>query len=233
MNSIDNSVVVRICDASVEIPLRGMRSAPDGRDPRIIRKGRGSYVLRAIDNASLEIRRGERIGIVGGNGNGKTTLLKLIGGMLPACSGTVQVFGKVRALLNLDAGTSPALTGLQNIKLQYALLGIRSIELDEYIADVVEFSGLGPFIEMPVGTYSPGMKGRLHFAMNTVEPADILLLDEWLGVADVAFQQKAQDRLMAYIEKNEGFLFASHNQALVDQLTSRTIRLDKGKVLYE
>jgi ABC-type polysaccharide/polyol phosphate transport system ATPase subunit len=233
MSIIDNSVVVRICDASVEIPLRGMRSAPDGRDPRIIRKGRGSYVLRAIDNASLEIRRGERIGIVGGNGNGKTTLLKLIGGMLPACSGTVQVFGKVRALLNLDAGTSPALTGMQNIKLQYALLGIRSIGLDEYIADVVEFSGLGPFIDMPVGTYSPGMKGRLHFAMNTVEPADILLLDEWLGVADVAFQQKAQDRLMAYIEKNEGFLFASHNQALVDQLTSRTIRLDKGKVLYE
>jgi ABC-type polysaccharide/polyol phosphate transport system ATPase subunit len=231
LNSALTDVVVRLEDVSVDIPLRGLREAPKAKDPRIIRQANGEYILRALDSVSLELRRGDRIGIVGGNGNGKTTLLKLIGGMLPAASGKVHVSGSIRSLLTIGAGNSMALTGLQNIRLHYALLGIKSVSLKDYMEDVAQFSELGAFLEMPLATYSPGMQGRLQFAMNTVEPADILLLDEWLGVADPAFQEKANHRLVEYIKKNEGFLFASHNQELIERMTDRRLRLELGKVI--
>ncbi|MFL6968882.1 ABC transporter ATP-binding protein [Pseudomonas alvandae] len=223
-------IVVRISDATVEIPLRGVKQEVVGKDPRIIRRKNGAVVLRALENISLEVRRGERIGIVGGNGNGKTTLLKLIGGMLPVVSGSVEVHGSVRTLLTISAGTVPALTGRQNAKMRYALLGIRSITESEYVSDVEAFSDIGAFFDMPLGTYSPGMYSRIQFAMSTVEPADILLLDEWIGVADQNFQNKANDRLENYIQKNEGFLFASHNEELVKRMTNRTIRLVNGRL---
>ncbi|CDM62461.1 MULTISPECIES: ABC transporter ATP-binding protein [Rhizobium] len=226
-------IVVRIRDASVEIPLRGVKGGALGADPRIIQKVNGSLVLRALDKISLEVRRGERVGIVGGNGNGKTTLLKLIGGMLPAVGGSIEVRGSIRTLLTIGAGTVPALTGRQNVRMRYSLLGIKSISVDEYIADVAEFSELGAFFDMPIGTYSPGMQSRLQFAMSTVEPADILLLDEWIGVADHAFQVKANNRLEKYIEKNEGFLFASHNAELLQRMTDRTLTLQNGKIISD
>jgi ABC-type polysaccharide/polyol phosphate transport system ATPase subunit len=228
-----SDIVVKLENVTVDIPLRGLRQAPSGHDPRIIRKKNGRFILRALDNVSLTIRRGDRIGIVGGNGNGKTTLLKLIGGMLPAASGRVEVRGSIRSLLTIDAGVSPSLTGLQNVKMYHALLGIRTMSLPAYIEDVASFADLGAFLEMPIATYSPGMRGRLQFAMNTVEPADILLLDEWLGVADPQFQEKANCRLIEYVKKNEGFLFASHNQDLIDRMTDRRLRLVGGKLLEE
>ncbi|QGA57493.1 ABC transporter ATP-binding protein [Brucella sp. 2280] len=227
----NNDIIVRIVNATVEIPLRGIKSNVAQSDPRIIKKKNGSLVLRALDNVSLDIRRGERIGIVGGNGNGKTTLLKLIGGMLPVASGKVEVRGSIRALLTIGAGTVLALTGRQNVKLRYALLGIQSVSEEEYISDVAAFSELGAFFDMPVGTYSPGMQSRLQFAMSTVEPADILLLDEWIGVADQDFQEKANNRLEQFIENNEGFLFASHNAELLKRMTTRTIHLAHGRVV--
>lgn len=225
------TVIVCLEEVSVEIPLRGLRQAPSTKDPRIVRLKNGRYVLRALDRVSLELHQGDRIGIVGGNGNGKTTLLKLIGGMLPAASGNIQVNGSIRSLLTINAGNSMALTGLQNIRLHYTLLGIESVSVKDYIENVAEFAELGAFLEMPLATYSPGMLGRLQFAMNTVEPADILLLDEWLGVADQAFQDKANHRLVEYIKKNKGFLFASHNQNLIEQMTDRKLQLVLGRVM--
>ena len=223
-------VVIRISNATVEIPLRGVKASATAEDTRIVRKPNGSLALRALDRVSLEVRRGERVGIIGGNGNGKTTLLKLIGGMLPAVEGIVEVRGSIRSLLTIGAGTVPALTGRQNVMMRYALLGIKGISREEYISDVAEFAELGAFFDMPIGTYSPGMQSRLQFAMSTVEPADILLLDEWIGVADQAFQEKANKRLEQYIEKNEGFLFASHNAELLKKMTNRTIELKNGKI---
>jgi ABC-type polysaccharide/polyol phosphate transport system ATPase subunit len=230
---IDDDVVVRIINATVEIPLRGVKASATMEDSRIVRKPNGSLALRALDKISLEVRRGERVGIIGGNGNGKTTLLKLIGGMLPAVEGSVEVRGSIRSLLTIGAGTVPALTGRQNVTMRYALLGIKSISKEEYVSDVAEFAELGAFFDMPIGTYSPGMQSRLQFAMSTVEPADILLLDEWIGVADQAFQEKANNRLEQYIEKNEGFLFASHNAELLERMTSRTIKLTNGKIVLD
>jgi len=225
-------IVARLSNATVDIPLRGLKNKNFGADPRIIRKGSHVF-LRALDNVSLDIRRGDRIGITGGNGNGKTTLLKLIGGMLPLTSGSLEVRGTIRSLLTIGAGTAQALTGRQNVHLRYSLLGIKGISLAEYVKDVDDFSGLGAFFDLPVGTYSPGMRSRLQFAMNTVEPADILLLDEWMGVADRDFQSKARARLVRYIQSNEAFVFASHNEKLLKEMTDRTLRMELGRVIED
>ncbi|WP_173935025.1 ATP-binding cassette domain-containing protein [Chelativorans sp. Marseille-P2723] len=232
-SSGEKDIVVRLSDVCVDIPLRGFKSVNVNADPRIRRRKNGELVLRALDNISLEVRRGERIGIIGGNGNGKTTLLKLIGGMLPAASGRVEVRGSIRALLTIGAGTFPALTGRQNAHLRYSLLGIKGMTLDEYVDNVAEFAALGAFFDLPMGTYSPGMQSRLQFAMSTVEPAEILLLDEWMGVADRNFQKKAHERLVSYISKNEAFLFASHNEKLLDQMTDRKITLKLGRLVEQ
>ncbi len=226
----DDDVVIRLDNVSVEIPLRGLKNVSLGDDPRILLRNK-SPVLRALDGINLEVRRGERIGIVGGNGNGKTTLLKVIGGMLPVASGSVNVRGSIRSLLAVGAGMIYALTGRQNVRLRHSLLDIRSLTPADYAEDVAAFAELGAFFDMPVGTYSPGMQSRLQFAMNTVEPADILLLDEWMGVADRAFQHKAQDRLVEYISKNEGFLFASHDETLLDEMTDRKLTINMGKIV--
>ncbi|MFK4808575.1 ABC transporter ATP-binding protein [Devosia sp. ZW T5_3] len=224
-------IVVKLTDVTVDIPLRGLKKSEIQADPRIRQMRSGRIVLRALDKVSLEIRRGERIGIIGGNGNGKTTLLKLIAGILPAASGEVHVQGSIRSLLTIGAGTVLALTGRQNVHLRYALLGIRKLSLEEYVQDVADFAELGAFFDLPVGTYSPGMQSRLQFAMSTVEPAAILLLDEWMGVADRDFQQKAHDRLVEYIKSNEAFVFASHNENLLREMTDRTLNLKLGKII--
>jgi len=230
--SSSSEIVVRLTDATVDIPLRGLKDKDLGSDPRLIKKGARAF-LRALDNVSLEVRRGERIGIIGGNGNGKTTLLKLIGGMLPLSSGSLEVRGSIRSLLTIGAGTAMALTGRQNVHLRYELLGIKSISLEDYVRDVDSFSALGAFFDLPVGTYSPGMQSRLQFAMSTVEPADILLLDGWMVVADREFQGKAHERLVKYIKSNEAFIFASHNEKLLKEMTDPTLRMERGKIVED
>ena len=222
-------LVARLIEATVEIPLRGFRySGQTSQDPRIFRGRDGGWKLRALDKVSLEVRRGDRIGISGSNGSGKTTLLRVLGGLLPLASGTIEHYGTVRPLISIGAGLVPALTGRQNAELQYGLLGISSMPLGAFMENVIEFAEIGNFFDMPVSTYSPGMTTRLQFAVNTVEPSDLLLLDEWIGVADEAFYQKAQDRLQNFVARNEAFICASHNRALLDQLTTRRVKISYG-----
>ncbi len=224
-------VVVRLTNATVEIPLRGFRKSgrkPD--DPRIFLDDSGNWKLLALDQISLEVRRGDRIGVVGSNGSGKTTLLRLIGGLMPLASGALEIYGEVRVLLNIGAGLSLALTGRQNAELQFGLLGIETMQRNQFLENVQDFSELGEFYDMPVGAYSPGMISRLQFAINTVEPADILLLDEWIGVADEKFYRKAQERLHHFIDRNEVFICASHNRILLDQMTSKRVEVRSGKL---
>lgn len=223
-----DDIIIRLDNVTVDIPLRGFRPGGGGsHDPRV-RKASGGLVLRALDQVSLTVRRGERIGIVGSNGNGKTTLLKVIAGLMPIAGGTIEVRGTMRPLLTIGGGTYPALTGRKNAQLRHGLLDITTMPVEKFVADVEEFADLGAFFDMPFGTYSPGMQSRLQFALNTVEPADILLLDEWMGVADRAFQQKARERLETYVTKNEAFLFATHNEKLLERMTDRRIRLQQG-----
>ncbi|MBR0774574.1 ABC transporter ATP-binding protein [Bradyrhizobium diazoefficiens] len=233
MDGVARVPAVRIVDATVEIPLRGVSNAYGVTgDSRIYRHGR-QLVLRALSGISLEIGRGERVGILGANGSGKTTLLRLIAGMLPASSGEVVVTGTVNAVIAAGAGIVPSLSGRRNAELRHALLAVRSLSVDDYVADVEAFAELGAFFNLPIGTYSPGMLSRLQFAMSTIVPADILILDEWLGVADRSFQEKAHHRLMSLIDRSEGFLLASHDDHLLRTMTHRVITLTRGRILSE
>lgn len=222
-------LVARLTEATVEIPLRGFNySGQPLEDPRIFRDRNGNWKLRALDKVSMEVRRGDRIGISGSNGSGKTTLLRVLGGLLPLASGRIEHFGTVRPLISIAAGLVPALTGRRNAALQYGLLGITSMPLEAFLENVIEFAEIGNFFEMPVSTYSPGMTTRLQFAVNTVEPSDLLLLDEWIGVADEAFHEKAQERLRSFVARNEAFICASHNKHLLETLTTKKINIENG-----
>lgn len=227
----ERALIARLTDATVEIPLRGLnRTGNDTGDPRIFQDRNGAWKLRALDRISMSIYSGDRIGVSGPNGSGKTTLLRLLGGLLPLASGTLELFGNVRPLISIGAGLSFALTGRQNTILQHRMLNIEAVPLQKFIDNVVDFTGLGEFFEMPMSTYSPGMVTRLQFAVNTVEPPDLFLLDEWIGVADEAFYEKAQRRLNDYIAGSEALVCASHNQALLKTLCGTRILLDRGKV---
>lgn len=227
-----SKLLVELHNVSVDIPLRGVSCRDyqrDSSDPRILLYDNKTYI-RALNNVSLKIYSGDRIGVVGGNGNGKTTLLKVIGGILPVTSGNISIYGSIRALLSNDAGCSMFLTGRKNIELCYELLQVKSMSLREYIDNVIDFAELGDFIDIPMGAYSPGMKSRLQFAMNTVEPASILLLDEWLGVSDRAFQEKAKVRMVEYLQKSEALLFASHSEDLINKFTNAKFEVKNGCV---
>lgn len=225
-------VAVKIVGCTVEVPLRGVVVGSALHDERMIMRGRQCY-LRALNAVDFEMKRGERVGILGGNGSGKTTLLRLISGMIPPHSGTVEVNGDVRPLITIGAGTLPALTGRQNARIRYDLLELKKVTLADYISSVDTFAELGDFFDLPVGTYSPGMLSRLQFAMSTMEPTDILVLDEWFGVADRAFHDRARERLMALANESECLLLASHDERLLDELTNRKIVLDCGRLVAD
>jgi ABC-type polysaccharide/polyol phosphate transport system ATPase subunit len=220
---------VLLTDISVEIPLRGV-SRLSSSDPRLA--GNSAYpVVSALRGLSLEAVAGDRIGVLGSNGSGKTTLLRVIAGIIPVVSGSVQVVGNVYGIFNIAEGFRMALTGRENSRLRYHLLGEPGGSLSAFIEDAREFADLGDFFDLPVSSYSPGMLSRLMFALSTVKPAEILLLDEWIGVADRAFQEKAADRLRQLVNDNDIVFIASHDRAIIGEMTNKVITLDQGKLL--
>ena len=186
-------------------------------------------MVSALSNLSLEITAGERIGVIGRNGAGKSTLLRVIARMIPVTSGSVDVRGEVYGIFNIADGVRMALSGRENAKLRYFLLGAPG-PLDLFIENVRSFADLGDFFELPVSCYSPGMLSRLMFAMSTAVRADILLLDEWIGVADRAFQEKAYDRLRQLMQGNGIVVIASHDVSIIREMTQRVIVLESGRL---
>lgn len=185
--------------------------------------------FHALSDVSFELPRGEVLGIVGRNGAGKSTLLQLICGTLQPSSGSLEVNGRVAALLELGAGFNPEFTGRENVLMNAALLGASEEEVREKFATIVEFAGLADFIDQPVKTYSSGMYIRLAFSVATAFEPDILVIDEALSVGDGAFARKSFDRIMALKEKGATILFCSHAMYHVDTLCERALWLDGGK----
>ena len=185
------------------------------------------WALRGID---LEIRAGEVIGVVGRNGAGKSTLLQMVCGTLQPSEGELQVNGRVAALLELGAGFSPDFTGLENIYMNAAILGLTRGEVDERLADIVAFADIGDFIRQPVKTYSSGMFMRLAFAVATAVEPDILVIDEALSVGDGAFARKSFDRIMKLKDAGKTILFCSHSMYQVEALCSKAMWIEGGKL---
>ena len=182
----------------------------------------------ALKDINLEVRRGESWGIIGRNGSGKSTLLKLITGILRPYQGSVTVSGSVAPLLELGAGFDMELTGRENIMMNGLILGMSKAEIQDRFEDIVEFSELWDFLDVPVKNYSSGMKSRLGFAVATSARADILIADEVLSTGDKAFQNKCEKRMAELLSGGTTLLFVSHSMASVQRMCQKALWLDAG-----
>lgn len=187
----------------------------------------------ALSDISFNVRKGEAIGIVGRNGSGKSTLLQVICGTLTPTSGTVKVNGRIAALLELGSGFNPEFTGIENIYLNGAVLGLNKEQMNERLQDILKFAGIGPFVDQPIKTYSSGMVVRLAFAVQVSVAPDILIVDEALAVGDEAFQQKCFRRIEQLQQSGTTILFVSHDASSVINLCDRAIMLRNGKIFLE
>ncbi len=184
----------------------------------------------ALRNVSFRCEPGEVFGVVGDNGAGKSTLLKMLAGTMQPSVGRLQINGRVSAILELGSGFHPEYTGLENIKLGCAVLGLNEQQTLEKIPEIIDFSELGDFIGQPVKSYSSGMFVRLAFAVVTSVDPDVLVVDEALSVGDQHFQKKSMDRMMAFKDQGKSLIFCSHSLYHVKELCKRVIWLDKGIV---
>ena len=185
----------------------------------------------ALKDINFTLNKGDRLGILGLNGAGKSTLLKVIAGVLKATEGTVTAKGKIAPLLELGAGFDQQYTGRENIYLYGAVLGFSKKFLDEKLDEIIEFSELGKFIDVPVKNYSSGMKSRLGFSVATLVEPDILILDEVLSVGDAKFRKKSEAKIMSMFDKGVTVLFVSHSLDQVKRLCNKAILLEKGKII--
>ena len=185
----------------------------------------------ALRDISFSLNKGERLGILGLNGAGKSTLLKIIAGVLKATEGDISIKGKVVPLLELGAGFDLQYTGAENIYLYGAVLGYSKEFIQEKYDEILEFSELGDFIDVPVKNYSSGMKARLGFSIATIVEPDILILDEVLSVGDAKFRRKSEKKIMTMFEKGVTVLFVSHSIDQVQRLCDRSILLEHGRMV--
>lgn len=185
----------------------------------------------ALTDVSFEVEEGERLGILGFNGAGKSTLLKVIAGVLKPTKGKVSVKGVIAPLLELGAGFDMNYTGAENIYLYGATMGYSRKYIEERYNEIVEFSELGEFIDVPVKNYSSGMRARLGFAIATAVDPEVLILDEVLSVGDAKFRIKSENKIKSMFDKGVTVLFVSHNTAQVRRLCTKAILLDHGKII--
>jgi len=206
---------------------------PEDRLKQALWRGRKTFFREfvALDDVSLEVRRGETIGVLGRNGSGKSTLLQIIAGTLTPSAGTVARNGRVAALLELGAGFNPEFTGAENARLNASILGLGPEEIEEVYPRILDFAEIGAFIDQPVKTYSSGMYVRLAFATAIAVDPDILIVDEALSVGDEAFQRKCFARIHQIQENGGTILFVSHSTGSVVELCSRAVLMDQGRLL--
>jgi len=191
------------------------------------------YDFTALKGVSFDIGDGESVGIIGRNGSGKSTILKIIAGVYKPTAGRVVISGKVAALIELAAGFHPDLTGRENIVMNGLLLGLRRRDIEAREEAIIEFADLGEFIDSPVKQYSSGMYMRLGFAIAVQVDPDILLMDEILAVGDANFQQKCLERVDDFRLRGKTIIFVSHDMNAIRQLCRRVILIDAGEVVAD
>ena len=187
-------------------------------------------VVSALNNISIDVKSGERVGLIGHNGAGKTTLLRVLAGVYEPVRGSMKRIGKTSSLFDLSYGFDPNSTGLENILIRGMYLGLDRATLLKLREGIAEFSELGGYVHIPVHTYSAGMLMRLAFAISTSVSPDILLMDEWLAVGDANFQRKAEQRLLELIGGSEILVMATHSLGIMERICNRLIWLDAGTI---
>src|ERR1700682_3911153 len=187
----------------------------------------------ALRNVSFQVNEGEALGIVGHNGAGKTTILKILSGITTPTAGEITIRGRLVALVEVSSGFHPELTGRENIYLHGAMLGMRRSEIRRKLDSIIDFSGVGQYIDVPVKRYSSGMYVRLGFSIAAHLDPDVLLLDEVLAVGDAAFQAKCLERIAELRKKGRTIVFISHDLGAVYRLCDRALLLGHGRVLMD
>ena len=232
---------MRTASDAPEIEFRNVSKSFLIRDSRTLRdlatsilSGRGlGHQFFALKDVSFSVHHGETLGIIGRNGSGKSTALKLMAGVTAPSSGEVYVVGRVSPLIELGAGFHPDLTGRENVHLNGSILGMSSREIEEQFDSIVEFAELAEFIDTPVKRYSSGMYGRLGFAVAVHSNPDLLLVDEVLSVGDTFFQEKCLAKMHEFKEKGITIVLVSHSPAMVSSFCDRAIWLDHGHLTAE
>jgi ABC-2 type transport system ATP-binding protein len=216
-----------------------------GHEPRLVTKKLISLVsagkivqntkipyVRSVDNLTLEVKSGERIGLIGNNGAGKTTILKLISGIYTPSSGTMEIDGNVNPILGSGFGLDEEATGYENIILGGIALGRSVKEMQQLTPEIAEFTKLGEFLSMPFKTYSAGMKARLAFAITTSFESEILAIDEGIGAGDKDFNDRAENRLDQFMTNAKIMILASHSNDLIKKFCTHTLVMKGGKQLF-
>jgi len=186
--------------------------------------------IRALDHVSFTFREGDRIGLIGHNGSGKSTLLRMVAGIYEPVTGSLLVEGRIASMLSITLGIEKEATGMENIFMRGRVMGIPTRKMERMLDDIVEFSGIGDYLHLPMRTYSTGMIMRLAFAVATSIEADIVLMDEWLSVGDAEFVDKARERLHKLVQGAHIVVLASHDIGLIKNQCNRILKMDHGRL---
>ena len=233
-------LAVDLEDVSVDFPIYGAESR--SLKKRLLGRRIGSRVsfgtrrvvtIHALRDVSLRIRRGERVGLVGPNGAGKSTLLRTMASVYEPTRGRVRVEGRVTTLFSLNLGMADDATGMENVMLCGLAAGMTRREIDRRATEIAEFTELGDYLDLPLFSYSAGMKARLAFALATAVQPEILLMDEWISVGDAGFMKKVRARLHAMLDDVGILVLASHDERLLNRVCNRLVRLEGGRVSLE
>ena len=195
------------------------------------RKKKKKDYFWALKDINFRINKGDVVGIIGANGAGKSTLLKVVSGVYKPTTGTVEVNGKISPMIELGAGFDPELTARENIYLNGAILGYSKEFLEEKFEEIVEFSELREFLDVPIKNFSSGMVAKLAFSISTIVDPEVLIVDEILAVGDIKFQEKSKNKMMSMIEGGTTVLYVSHSTESIKQLCNKVIWLDHGKIV--
>jgi lipopolysaccharide transport system ATP-binding protein len=232
---MSHQVSISVSDLTIRFPVYGVDAKSLKKSlARVTVGGRlglsmaGATEVTALAGLNLELRAGDRLGLIGHNGSGKTTLLRALSGAYEPDEGMIDIHGHIAALLDLSLGIDPSANGYDNIRLRGRVAGLSSREIDARMDEIADFTGLGPFLAMPVKTYSAGMQARLAFAAATAVEADVLLMDEWIAVGDADFQKLAHKRLLNLVERAGILVLASHDLDLLRLYCNKVMRLEGG-----
>lgn len=231
-----NDTIIEICDLTKEFTIDRVHYGFKNillHLPQYIADRKNRNIFTALDHINLTIKRGERIGLTGHNGCGKTTLLSVIGGVYRSYKGKVAVHGCVSMMLALGAGFCMELSGRENIVLNGVLQGKTRKEMQALTDDIIDFADIGEFIDAPVYQYSSGMQARLGFGIITAIEPEILLVDEVMAVGDADFARKCELRINKLLSNGTTLILVSHSRADIEKYCQREIRIDHGKVVYD
>ncbi len=226
----DTALFLENVSVSYRIPSERIATAKEYVIRLVQRKIKYNSFL-ALDNINLSVKDGEIFGILGRNGAGKSTLLKVLARVLYPTEGQVWIKGQVYPLLQLGAGFHPELTGIENVYLNGTLLGHSRQEVEEKLPEIIDFAGIGDFINAPLRTYSSGMAARLGFSVSTAWVPDILILDETLSVGDAAFVEKCSNRMKEFRNSGATVLLVTHSTEMISELCQRAALLEKGRIM--